>query len=97
MGIATQQEIPVKKVEGEQWTFKKLFSSNKTVETLASVFVNPFEVLLVYLVIIIGMVELLGRHVSWPMWAFTILIISAAVFERRNRVLTQDKPQRKKK
>lgn len=97
MGIAEKQDIPQRKVAEDGWTFRKLFSSSTVTETLAKVFVNPFEVLLGFLVFIIGVVELLGRHVSWPLWVFTIIILSAGMFERHNSVINVEAKSKKKK
>jgi hypothetical protein len=82
MGIAGQQDIPQKKAAEEPWTFKRLFPFGGATTSLAQVFIRPFDILLGYLILIIGFVELLGRHVSWMFWAFTILILCASILER---------------
>jgi len=81
MGIANQQDIPNKLETREPWTFKRLFSFG-AVTTLAKVFVNPFDVLLGFIILVIGLVELLNRHVSWGFYIIAILILIASVFER---------------
>jgi len=81
MAIASQQDIPNKPKANETWTFKRLFSFG-AITTLAKVFVNPFDVLLGFIILVIGLVELLDRHVSWGFYTLAILILIASIFER---------------
>ena len=83
MGIASSQDIPDKKRgESQPWSVTRLFPFSSSVAALTKAFVNPFDVLLGYLVLIVGIAELIGRSVSWVMWLFTSLILLADVFER---------------
>ncbi len=82
MGLAEKHDIPTKPVAAEPWTFKRLFPFSGAVTNIAKVFVNPLDVLLGYLVIMLGIAELIGRHVSWQFWVLTLLILGATVFQR---------------
>lgn len=93
--MAQSQEVPKRKEEKEGWTFKRLFPMSATVSTLTKTFSNPFDVLLGYLVAVIGIVELLGRHVSWTMWVFSSFILLAALYERHKVVLPLPKKEEK--
>ena len=95
MGIAQNQDVPkVKEVE-QPWTFKRLFPFGGVVTSFTKVFVNPFDVLLGYLVFILGIAELFGRQVSWFMWVFATLILLADVFERLDLEETPKKTKTK--
>lgn len=97
--LTSQQDIPKKpEVQNEPWTFRRLFPFANTVATLAKVFVNPFDILLGFLVLIIGLVELFGRHISWGFFMLTILILATAIFERHDKLTeTKSKANTKKK
>lgn len=82
MGIASEHELPEKPRPKEEWSFRRLFPLAATVSTFAKTFVNPFDVLLAYLVLIVGIAELLGRRVSWMMWVFAVFILLADLAER---------------
>lgn len=96
MALTNQQNIPDKPVVREPWTFRRLFSFG-AVTTLAKVFVNPFDILLGYLVLILGIAELAGRQVSWFLWAFTILILISDILERHMGTSSNTKPEEKSK
>lgn len=92
MSLTSMQDIPNKPEVREPWTFRRLFSFG-AITTLAKVFSNPFDVLLGYLVFILGIAELFGRRVSWFMWVFTILILLADILERHIELLTNKPPK----
>lgn len=91
--MASKQDIPEQPKVHESWTIKRLFSSG-TVTALAKVFVNPLDVLFGFIVLIIGLVELFGRHVSWGFYGLAILILATSVFERH--VKLPDVPEKLK-
>jgi hypothetical protein len=97
MALTAQQNIPEKPIVSEPWTFRRLFPFAGAVTTLSKVFINPFDVLLGYLVFILGAAELLGRHVSWFFWVFAILILAADIFERHTGIPSDTKPEEKPK
>ncbi len=95
MALTAQQDIPKRPEEKSEWTFRRLFSFG-AVSTLAKTFVNPFDVVLGYLVFIAGIAELFGRHVSWFYWVFTIAVLAASVWERvKPQVETKIKNKKK--
>lgn len=96
MALTSEQNIPDKpKEKPEPWTFRRLFPFMGAVTNLAKIFVNPFDVLLGYLVVILSIAELLGRSISWPMWILTGLIFLAAIVERYGKIIIElkDKPE----
>ena len=95
MALTSQQDIPNKPIAQEPWTFKRLFPFAGAVTTLTKVFINPFDVLLGYLVLILGIAELLGRHISWFFWAFTTLILLSDLLERYLGIPSDTKPKEK--
>jgi hypothetical protein len=98
MGIAERQVVPERKIESEPWTVKRLFPFAGAVTTLSKVFTNPFDVLLAYLIFVLGLSELIGHRVSWMMWVFTTLILTAALLERHKAVpLVESKEGKKPK
>jgi len=82
MALTSQQDIPEKPKPSEPWTFRRLFPLSGAVTTLAKVFVNPFDVMLGYLILLIGIAELINRDVSPYFYILTGLIILVDVFER---------------
>lgn len=81
MALTSQQTIPEKPKQPEQpWTIKRLFPL-AAMASITKVFKNPYDVLLGYLVLILGISELLGRHTSWYAWAFTFFLLFASFSE----------------
>ena len=95
MALTEQQDIPEKPKVNEPWSFKRLLSFG-TITTLAKVFINPFDVLLGYLVFILGIAELLGRSVSSFVWTFAVLVLTADLIERHIHFLLEKEPKEKK-
>jgi len=80
MALTAQQSIPERpKVESEPWTIRRLFPFANIVSTLSKVFVNPFDILLGYMVVVAGIGELIGREPSGLFWAFSALVLVADV------------------
>ena len=96
MGIAASQEIPQKPEEKSEWTFRRLFPFGGAVTSISKVFINPFDVLLGYLVFILGIAELSGRKVSWMMWVFAVFILLSALLERHKAEISKPKEEVKK-
>ncbi len=82
MALTNEQDIPEKPKVKEPWTKRRLFPFAGGISSLTKIFVNPFDVMLGYLVFILGAVELFGRHVSWAFWLFTILILFISFIEK---------------
>lgn len=95
MALTSHQDIPAKPKANEPWTFRRLFPFAGAATSLTKVFTSPLDVLLGYLVFIIGLAELMGRDVSWFMWVFIILILAADVFERHTGILSDTKTIKK--
>jgi hypothetical protein len=96
MGIASRQEVPNKPEEKAEWTFKRLFPLGGAVSLVAKTFTNPFDILLGYLVLILGIAELMGRQVSWFLWVFTVLILASDVLERYTGIPLDTKKEKLK-
>jgi len=92
MTLTSQQNIPEKPKASEPWTLKRLFPFSAMLTPLAKTFVNPLDVLLGYLVLIVGLAELLGRNISWFFWVFIILILTADIYERHFVSPAETKP-----
>ena len=83
MALTEYQDIPKKPEVKEPWTIKRLLPFASVTSSIAKVFASPLDILLGYLVFILGIAELIGRNVSWFIWVFTVLILAADIFERR--------------
>lgn len=92
MGIALNQNIPDKKrPESQPWSVKRLFPLSGMVASITKTFVSPLDILLGYLILIIGLIEVRGKHTSWPMFLLTILILLFDVWERSGFPVKQKK------
>ena len=96
MGIAADHELPNKPQQEEKWSFRRLFPLSGVVNSFTKSFSNPFDVLLGYLVLILGIAEIIGRKVSWMMWVFAVLILLADLLERHKMELSEPKKKDKK-
>lgn len=90
MALTEQQNIPEKPRVSEPWTFKRLFSLG-AVTTITKTFTNPFDILLGFLILTSGIIEIIGQHISWLLFALNILILLAALFERHANLLSNTK------
>ncbi len=91
MALTSHQDIPEKPKVNEPWTFRRLFPLAGVASSLTKSFTSPLDVLLGYLVFVLGLAELLGREVSWFLWVFSILILAANIFERHTGILSDNK------
>ena len=92
MGLTRDQQIPDKKNEEKsEWSFRRLFPFAGAMTSISKVFVNPFDILLGYLVVILSIAEVLGRHVSWFLWLLTTLIFFADLVERKTGMTIETK------
>lgn len=82
MVLTSEQEIKNKPEVKEPWTFKRLFPFGGAVSAITKIFVNPLDVLFGFAVLIIGIIELLGKQVSWGFYILAILILTASFVER---------------
>lgn len=96
MALTSEQNIPSKPEVHEPWTFRRLFTFAGAVTALTKSFVNPLDVLLGYLVFILGISELIGNRVSWFFWVLTLLILLCCVLERHTGLLSDAKKEEKK-
>lgn len=97
MALTANQDIPKKQEVKESWTVRSLFPFSGIAKSLTKSFHNPFDVLLGYLVLILGISELIGRDISLFFWILTISILVADIFERRSGILTNSKEVNNKK
>jgi hypothetical protein len=82
MALTNQQDIPNKPTVSEPWTFKKLLSFNAAVTNLSKVFVNPLEVLLGFVVLVIGLAILFGRTVPVLFYGLALGFLFETTYER---------------
>lgn len=96
MALTNDQDIPEKpKQIPEPWTFQRLFPLKATVSALTKSFTTPFDILLVFQILIIGTSELIGRQVSWMLYLLTALILIADVVERQKKELPLKEKKKK--
>lgn len=78
-------EIPNKPTEQPQgWSIRRLLSLGGSVGKVVSLF-NPFEFILLTMILISGIAEIAGRHVSW-FWYVLLVLVLLAAFAQRQRV-----------
>ena len=98
MGLTQDQNLPSQNKESSPWSSRSLFSLTAVSNTLTKNFTNPFEILLTYMILIIGIVEIIGQHVSWVFLILTIAMLVVSFLERRREpVVTKKKPKTKVK
>ena len=93
MALTSHQDIPEKPKVAEPWTFRRLFPFSGVATSLTKVFASPLDVLLGYLVFIIGIAELTGRDTSWFLWVLTVLILVSSILERHIGILSDSKKE----
>ena len=95
MALAKDQDIPEKpKVAEEPWSFRRLFPMKATAHALAKNFTNPFDTLLAFLILIIGVGQLSNIEISWMTYLLTALILIADVIERhKSLIITEVKKE----
>ena len=86
MAITSEQNIPNKPVVSEPWTFRKLLSGTAVVSTLAKVFVNPLDVLFAFCVVVMAVLEFVGREASTFFLLLTFWLFAAVIFERNKEL-----------
>jgi len=84
MAITSEQNIPTRKEPTEPWTFRRLFPL-KTVDTLTKMFVSPLEILLGYIVLILGIATLAGRTVPVLFYVLSVCLLASVLYERISR------------
>lgn len=96
MPLTNNQDIPEKpRQASEPWTIKKLFPFKATVSALTKSFTNSFDILLCFLVLIIGVSELIGNKISWMLYILTTFILVASLIQRKEFYL-KEKIKKKK-
>jgi hypothetical protein len=91
MGLAVEQEVPLQQTEKSVWSIRKLFPFAEVTGALARTFINVFDVLLGFSILIIGLCELANREVSWFFYILTMLLLVCAFVERRGITLETPK------
>ena len=94
MGIAIEQDTPLKPQEKSTWSRRALFPAKAVASALGKQFTSPFEILSGFLIVVVSIAELIGRQVSWLFWVLLFFVVSAA-FVERNRP-RQETPEIKK-
>ena len=84
MALTEKQDIPIKPISpSEPWTFRKLFPFKATVSSLVKNFNNPFDVLVVFLILVIGLGDLLNIEISWMTYLLTVLVLGTSLVQHR--------------
>lgn len=96
MPLTSEQDIPNKPQASEPWTFKRLFSA-PAISVISKAFVNPFDIMMGYLVFIAGAAELINKDVSVGFWLLIILTLTAGLIEKHDKLLHSPKPEIKEK
>jgi hypothetical protein len=65
------------------WTSRQLLPFRAMVSAIQKTIINLFDVLLVFLAIVLSIVELIGRDISIGIWLFTFLILVCDIVDRR--------------
>ena len=93
MALTNQQDIPNKPEIKEPWTIRRLFPFAVIASTISKAFTNPFDILLGFMVFVIGSGELLQRRASWEFYVLAILILLVTLFERHAEILLNKKTE----
>lgn len=83
MPLTAEQELPSRTEEPKTWTTKRLFPFTQVAKVLAKTFVSIFDVLLGFMILMIGIAEVSGRHISGIFYLLTFFILLANLVERR--------------
>lgn len=91
MGMAQTQDIPNAPKEKSEWSIRRLLGGGAVSGVISKTFINVFDVLLGFCVLIIGVAEVADRDVSWLFYILTVLFFLAAFVERRATALKEEK------
>jgi len=92
MALTNSQDIPEKeKEDSKTWTSRKLFPVASAVAAITKVFSSPFDVLLGFNILVIEVVELVGRHASFGLYLIAIILSAASILERHPELLKKTK------
>lgn len=96
MPIASDQDIPERpKDKEEPWSFRKLFPFKASVSSLIKNFNNPYDIIVVFLVLIIGIAELLSIRISLMTYILTISVLAASLVQHRENLVEGNLKKRK--
>lgn len=87
MGMAKEQELPLEKTEQSGWSVRRLFPFAEVSKAFAKTFINVFDVLLGFSILVLGLCELANREVSWFFYILAVLLLVCAFVERRANAL----------
>ena len=89
-------EIPNKPTEQPfGWSIRRLLSMGGSLGKVISFF-NPFEFILLTMILISGITEIMGRHVSWFWYIILFLVLLVAFAQRQQKVEPEKKPEETK-
>ena len=98
MALTADQNIPEKKpAASEPWTFKRLFPFKGAALNLTQTFRNPLEVLLGYVVFVIGIAVLFHQPVPSLFYGLCGLLFGAVYYERLLRPIPPPEVKEPKK
>ena len=84
MAIASEQNIPNKPTKSEPWTLKRLFPLS-TINSISKVFASPLEVLLGFVIFVMGVAILFWQLVPVLFYFLAACLLASVVYERMNR------------
>jgi hypothetical protein len=82
MGMTSEQQLPLQKTEKSEWSIRKLFPFAAVTGAFAKTFINVFDVLLGFNLLILGVGELSNKDLSWFFYVLTVLLLIVAFAER---------------
>lgn len=89
MGMTQTQDIPIQKQEQSTWSTRRLFPFTALSNAFVKTFINVYDVLLGFSLLIIGITEVLNRNVSWIFYIVVIVLIAASLYERHQSRLVE--------
>ncbi len=83
--LTNNLDIPNKPTEQPQsWSIRRLISMGGSISKVISMF-NPFEFILLVMILISGAAELIGRDVSW-FWYVILFVVLLVAFSSQQKV-----------
>lgn len=79
MGMANNQELPIKAVAKEPWTFRRLLPFSGAVSAITKTFTSPIEVIFGFMIAVTGISELIGNRPSWTWYVLVLLVLIVLV------------------
>lgn len=82
MGLATNLDLSNKPEQKTEWSFRRVFPFASAAKLLAKNFINVFDVLLSFVLLVLGVGELFGQEMSLSLYLITLPLLVAGFLER---------------